>query len=56
LKIAWHGTPEIVMARELVGEGPDDVDPVWQPCEPGKNPGRIRVKGTSITVIEYDVQ
>jgi hypothetical protein len=56
LKIALPGSAEIVMARELLGEGPDDVDPVWQECEMWKNPTRFRVKGTSITVVEYNVK
>ena len=54
LKIALQGRQEVVMARELFGVGPDDVDPVWRECEPWKHPTRFRVRGTSITVIEYD--
>ena len=46
-------TPELVLAKELFGEGPDDVEPVWQDCEKGGDPAKIVVKGTSITLIEY---
>jgi len=55
LKIGSSGNPEVMMARELVGNGPDDVDPVWRDCEPWKRPTRFRVRGTSITVIEYQI-
>lgn len=54
LNIALQGSPEVVMARELFGEGPDDVDPVWQACEPWSDPTRFRVRGTSITMVAYD--
>jgi hypothetical protein len=53
LKIAMPGRPEVAVARELFGDGPEDVDPVWQECEPWKNPTRFSIKGNSITVIEY---
>lgn len=53
LNIGKIGSPEIVMARELVGDGPDDLEPLWQECDHWKDPTRILVSGTSITVIEY---
>jgi hypothetical protein len=53
LKIAMQGNPEVALARELVGNSPEDVDPVWQECEPWNNPTRFSIKGNSITVIEY---
>ena len=53
LDIVHSGKPEIVQARELVGEGPDDMEPVWQGCEAWKDPVTFQVKGTSITLIEY---
>lgn len=53
LNIDHPGIPELRLAWELFGEGPDDVEPVWQECEPWMDPLRIPVKGTSITVIEY---
>ena len=43
----------ILHARELVGEGPDDVDPVWQKFISGADPMHPRLSGTSITVLEY---
>jgi alpha-N-arabinofuranosidase len=53
LDIQTTGKPELVMAKELAGKGPDDVQPVWQDCEPWEHPLIARVKGTSITLIEY---
>ena len=55
LGIHHRGNPTVLQARELFGEGPDDVNPVWQACEEWDNPGKISVKGTSITVIEYEL-
>jgi hypothetical protein len=43
----------LLQAWELVGEGPDDVDPVWQKYARGEDPLNIRINGTSITVFEY---
>ncbi len=53
LNIVHPGKPDLVQARELVGDGPDDVEPLWLECEPWKDPVMIQVKGTSITLIEY---
>jgi hypothetical protein len=53
LQINKTGGPNLVLAMELVGDGPRDVDPVWQECEAWNDPTNITVKGTSITVIEY---
>jgi alpha-N-arabinofuranosidase len=53
LDIKAKDKPSQVSAMELVGEGPDDVNPVWQECDRGKDPTRFNVKGTSITVVEY---
>ncbi len=55
VKISVSGTPEVVMARELTGNGPDDVDPVWRECGAWKDPLRLPVSGTSITLIEYKI-
>jgi hypothetical protein len=43
----------LTMARELVGDGPDDVDPVWKQCSEYPDPLNVRISGTSITVLEY---
>jgi hypothetical protein len=43
----------LLQAWELVGEGPDDVDPVWLKYARGEDSLNIRINGTSITVFEY---
>ena len=43
----------ILQAWELVGEGPDDVEPVWKKYDWSADPMHPRVSGTSITVLEY---
>ncbi|HDS08226.1 MAG TPA: hypothetical protein ENO05_11440 [Bacteroides sp.] len=53
LKIKAAGKPDLIGAHELFGEGPDDLDPVWQECGTWNDPVRFTVKGTSITVVEY---
>jgi alpha-N-arabinofuranosidase len=55
LLIDHPGKAKLLLARELVGDGPGDVDPVWQECETWANPTNIHVKGTSITVAEYQL-
>ncbi len=55
LKIGFEGKPAVLQAHELFGSGPGDVDPVWQECEAWNDPVKIEVKGTSITVIEYQL-
>ena len=41
----------ILQAWELVGDGPEDVDPVWQKCAMWTDPINGVVSGTSITVL-----
>jgi alpha-N-arabinofuranosidase len=53
LNIEGSGKPELVAAHELFGEGPGDMEPVWQECGRWEDPARFTVKGTSITVVEY---
>ncbi|MFO7670474.1 MAG: hypothetical protein R6W31_12515 [Bacteroidales bacterium] len=53
LLIGYPETPEVVFAGELSGDGPDDVDPIWREINLPKNSTRIRLNGTSITVLEY---
>ncbi len=53
LDIVGHEPGSILRAMELAGEGPDDVEPVWQPCAVPSDPLKVRVSGTSITVLEY---
>jgi alpha-N-arabinofuranosidase len=56
LEIAHHGRPELIRAHELFGQGPDDLEPVWQECTSFSGPLNLRVKGTSITLLEYQLQ
>jgi alpha-L-arabinofuranosidase len=53
LKLEGYDVESILEAWELVGEGHDDVDPVWQKCKAFADLLNIRVSGTSITVLEY---
>jgi alpha-L-arabinofuranosidase len=43
----------ILAAHQLVGQGPDDLEPVWQEYSGMTDPLNFDVKGTSITVIKY---
>jgi alpha-L-arabinofuranosidase len=45
----------LIQARELFGKNPDDCEPVWQKREMS-NSSNLEVKGTSITVIEYQLK
>lgn len=56
LMIDAPGHPEIVTAHELVGDGPDDVEPVWRETGRSEDPVQVRVSGTSITVLEYKLK
>jgi hypothetical protein len=49
------GELEVTFAGELVGEGPDDMEPVWQEFKTVNDPSSISVKGTSITVVAYHI-
>jgi hypothetical protein len=53
LHLNGYDIESLTMARELVGDGPDDVDPLWQQCGEFPDPLNVRVSGTSITVLEY---
>ena len=53
IKIEGYDVESILQAWELVGKGPDDVDPVWQKCTAFSDPLNVRVSRTSITVLEY---
>jgi hypothetical protein len=56
LLIPGYKVSSVLMAKELVGQGPDDVDPVWQKVEDLKDSGDVNLKGTSIMVIEYQLK
>jgi hypothetical protein len=43
-------------AYELVGQGPDDLCPVWQECSGLTDPFDFEVKGTSITVVKIKLK
>jgi alpha-L-arabinofuranosidase len=53
LEVEGYDVASLTTARELAGDGPDDVDPVWQQCGEFPDPLKFRVSGTSITVLEY---
>ena len=53
LVLDGYEVESLLQAWELVGEGPDDVDPVWQVCAWQADQVNVRVSGTSITVLEY---
>jgi hypothetical protein len=53
LDIHHAGSPSVLFAGELAGEGPDDVEPVWKELAPWTDPLEVTLSGTSITVIEY---
>jgi len=46
----------ILEAHELVGQGPDDLHPVWQACSGFTDLLAFEVKGTSVTVIKYQLR
>jgi len=43
----------LLQAWELVGEGPEDCDPVWKEFSGFRGDAELQLEGTSITVIEY---
>lgn len=45
-----------LQAYELAGKGPDDLEPVWQELTGLTEPLDFEVKGTSITVIKYQLK
>jgi hypothetical protein len=57
IEIGIHhpGKPDLVFAGQLSGEGPDDLEPVWEELPRMKDPLNVRVKGSSITVLEYQL-
>jgi len=56
LDLDKHKVKTIIQAWELVSEGPDDCDPVWQEITAIDDLLSLKVKGTSITVIEYQLE
>jgi alpha-L-arabinofuranosidase len=46
----------VVQAWELVGKNSDDLHPVWQKFKTGDESNDIKLKGTSIAVIEYQLE
>jgi hypothetical protein len=56
LDIEQNKVSSVIQAWELVGKGADDCNPVWQ-AHPGiTDPLDFEVKGTSITVIKYQLK
>jgi alpha-L-arabinofuranosidase len=56
LNIEGRKVVSILQAKELVGEGPDDVNPVWQDVPDLTSPEKIEIKGTTIMVLEYKLK
>jgi alpha-N-arabinofuranosidase len=56
LEIDKHKVKNVVQSWELVGEDSDDCDPVWQKFEGVEDMLRLEVNGTSITVVEYQLE
>ena len=53
----WKNRYEfLIQAWELAGDGPDDKEPVWQAYDGGADLMHARVRGTSITVFEYQLK
>ena len=46
----------VIQAWELVGDGPDDLDPIWQKIDKLDNLSGFELKGTSISVIEIQIK
>ncbi len=55
LEVEGYQIKSLLQAWELVGKGPEDVDPLWQEIEGIKNTAEIAVSGTSITVFELRI-
>lgn len=56
LNIQNKKVKSVVQVWELVGKNVDDLHPVWQKIETGNKSNNIQLKGTSITVIEYQLE
>ncbi|HEY6082341.1 MAG TPA: hypothetical protein VIU45_02715, partial [Chitinophagaceae bacterium] len=46
----------VVQAWELFGKDPDDLHPVWKKFRIGKESTRVKLQGTSIAMIEYQLK
>ena len=56
LYIKNHKIISMVQAWQLYAANPDDCDPVWKNI-PAQDPGKdLRIRSTSITVIEYKIE
>jgi alpha-L-arabinofuranosidase len=56
LKLNNYKVKSVLQAYELVGQGPDDLEPVWQEYTGLADPLDYEVKGTSITVIKMQLK
>lgn len=56
LDIGQKKVSSVIRSWEMVGKGADDCNPVWQEITDSKKSLRFQVKGTSITVIEYELK
>lgn len=56
LKIDKKKVDDVLLAKELVGDGPEDVNPVWQDATGLTDPDEIEIKGTTIMLLEYQLK
>jgi hypothetical protein len=56
LKIDKKKVDDILLAKELVGDGPEDVNPVWQDATGFTGLDEIEIKGTTIMLLEYQLK
>ena len=56
LRLENNEIGSVLQAWELFGNGPDDVNPVWQQTDRFVDADDFTVKGTSITVIEFKLE
>jgi hypothetical protein len=59
LKIEGRRVDQVMMVKELVGSGPDDVDPVWRDYPEDIAKGHldnVQLSGTSITMMELKLK
>jgi alpha-L-arabinofuranosidase len=59
LNISGFRTADIILAKELVGDGSDDVNPVWRDYQgslTSKDLKKLKLSGTSITLLELQLE
>jgi alpha-N-arabinofuranosidase len=56
LNLNKYKVKSVVQAYELAGKGPDDLEPVWREYSNVAAPLNFEVRGTSITVIKFQLK